>query len=233
MVFQKLPNLTHSKDHTPTVLLGSWSNMALIAVSRDLSSSSSSLSLSPPRSSRRCSTRSKAEVSDGTVRDVSKLAQQPGGRRLHKRSGGRWYGDEETCLQVYLHQAKPRVHIAKGVGRRGWDNGAYMAGPLQDFVITNSVMPADFVTALYNNAYRTSAWYIRISASSVGRLSLNNRVRDLMTAQARPIRRVKFNRRGPSDDCKQSFQLIRRFYSPLKHCDGLRPEPRFRSFVLG
>ena len=83
-----------------------------------------------------------------------------------------------------------------------------MAGPLQAFVITNSVMPADFVTALYNNAYRTSAWYIRRSALSVGRLSLNNRVRDLMTAQARPIRRVKFNRHGPSDDCKQSFQLI-------------------------
>jgi len=75
MVFQKLPNLTHSKDHTPTVLLGSWSNMALIAVSRDLSSSSSSLSLSLPKSSRRYITRSKAEVSDGTVRVVSKLAQ--------------------------------------------------------------------------------------------------------------------------------------------------------------
>jgi len=76
MVFQITAKLnTVRGPHTQTVLHRPWWNVALIAVSRDLSSSSSSLSLSLPKSSRRYITRSKAEVSDGTVRVVSKLAQ--------------------------------------------------------------------------------------------------------------------------------------------------------------
>jgi len=42
-----------------------------------------------------------------------------------------------------------------------------------------------------SNTDKTSVWYIRSLMSSVRRLSLHIRYRDVMTAQARPIQRVR------------------------------------------
>jgi len=46
------------------------------------------------------------------------------------------------------------------------------------------------VSAAYSNTDETSVWYIRSLVLSVRRLSLHIRFRDVMTAQARPIRQV-------------------------------------------
>jgi len=50
------------------------------------------------------------------------------------------------------------------------------------------------VSAAYSNTDKTSALYIRSLVSSVRRLSLHIRFRDVMAAQARPIRRVRSGR---------------------------------------
>jgi len=47
------------------------------------------------------------------------------------------------------------------------------------------------VSAAYSNTDKTRVWYVRSLVSSVRRLSLHIRLRDVMTAQARPIRRVR------------------------------------------
>jgi len=50
------------------------------------------------------------------------------------------------------------------------------------------------VSAAYSNTDKTSVWCIRSLVSSVRRLSLHIRFRDVMTAQARPTRRVRSGR---------------------------------------
>ena len=58
------------------------------------------------------------------------------------------------------------------------------------------------VSAAYSNTDKTSVWYIQSLVSSVRRLSLHIRFRDVMTAQVRPIRHVTSGRNWPSNDCK-------------------------------
>ena len=50
------------------------------------------------------------------------------------------------------------------------------------------------VSVVYSNTDKTSVWYIRSLVSSVRCLSLHIRFRDVMTAQAWPIRRVRSGR---------------------------------------
>ena len=47
------------------------------------------------------------------------------------------------------------------------------------------------VSAAYSNTNETGVWYIWNLVSNVSRLSLHIRFRDVMTAQARPMRRVR------------------------------------------
>jgi len=58
------------------------------------------------------------------------------------------------------------------------------------------------VSAAYSNTDKISVRYIRSLVSSVRRLSLNIRFKDVMTAQARPIRHVRSGWHWPSDDCR-------------------------------
>jgi len=87
------------------------------------------------------------------------------------------------------------------------------------------------------NTDKTSVWYIQSLVSSVRCLSCNIRFRDVVTAQARPIRRVRSGRHWPSGDCKMprltKLSTDSTVLPSTKICCGLGLEPMFCGFVFG
>jgi len=144
----------------------------------------------------------------------------------------RWCGAEKPCLPVCRPQAKPHAQIARcvdeigdrtvksdrsvvvlyfyhfGLGRTigfqaavsDTSGGKYPESSHQRIVGLTSrclrriVIQTKQVSGIYGLRSLVS--------TSVRRLSLHIRFRDVMTAQARPIRRVRSGRHWPSDDCK-------------------------------
>jgi len=131
---------------------------------------------------------------------------RPGGRR-HVRSGGRFsdtlmWSWRATCPNTEMRRRDRRWDSEVRPVR--WSTSLFQtrsyhripSSCLRHFwwkasrVLTSADSKVQ-MSAAFSNTDKTSVWYVRSLVSSVRRLSLHIRFRDVMTAHVRPIRRVR------------------------------------------